>query len=436
MSAARYGRLAAVLCALIALAAPASAAPVDVFPVDCVGPAGDPEPGTQEWERRDQANVVCAEQRLVDSALHPVGPLPAQGPPFDAYRDPALHDGKRFRFYSTTVANRNGVELEVEVYRPCAAGTCSDMPAGLETFEPPYSAVLVMHGGYQSRKELHWWATQALAEAGYMTVSLNAIHADDMFYEDSSDVLDWFTATRAEPSADGDFNPFWQELDADRLGAAGHSGGGATANLHGNTDPRFKAVVGWDRSGRYELPTELRVPSLFLVADHGFTPEQRTSPPNPDGSGDKFGDFDRFREAGLDSMQIALRAATHLDWVPNVSAASRYGEAVSVYYTLAWFDRYLKGPGEPQLAADAFRRLTAAEFDGAADVHNISQGLFDPLQAAQSGDPYGGNVPYALDGMPVADRLSFYFRSKCFISPPDGSDRRYQPDMRAEGCRP
>ena len=434
--------LLASLCFWLALTAVAQAAPLDPAPVDCVGPAGDPEAGTAEWEARDRANVICGEQRLVDSALHPVGPLPAQYPVFDAYREPSRHDGRRFRFYSTTVTNRNGVELEVEVYRPCAAGTCSATPAGLKTFEPPYPAVLVMHGGYQSRKELHWWATQALAEAGYMTVSLNAIHADDMFYEDSRDVLEWFTATPGRTTATGGYNPFWQELDPNRLGVAGHSGGGATANRHGNTDPRFKAVVGWDRSGRYDLPDELRVPSLFLVADHGFTPERRDSPPDPDGyeegsvdRGDKFQDFDRFREAGLDSMKIALRAATHLDWVPNVSAASRYGEAVSVYYTLAWFDRYLKGDEDPRLAADAFARLTADEFDASADLHNISQGLFDPVLAAQSADPYGGNVPYALNGMSVADRLSFYFHSKCFIRPPGGTEHLVSDDMRTRGCR-
>src|SRR3954469_24986043 len=35
-------------------------------PFDCLGPAGDPAPGTQEWNERDQANQYCATERMVD----------------------------------------------------------------------------------------------------------------------------------------------------------------------------------------------------------------------------------------------------------------------------------------------------------------------------------------------------------------------------------
>src|SRR5205823_2901214 len=73
---------------------------------------------------------------------------------------------------------------------------------------------------------------------------------------------------------------------------------------------------------------------------------------------------------------------------------SRYGAAVSLYYTLAWFDRYLRH------RADALERLTARRFDGSADVHNISGGTWD-----------GTNHPAHIAGQPVANRLSFHFRS-------------------------
>ena len=45
------------------------------------------------------------------------------------------------------------------------------------------------------------------------------------------------------------------------------------------------------------------------------------------------------------------------------------------YYTLAWFDRYLRG------SRLALRRLTATRFDRSADVHNISGGTFDATLA-------------------------------------------------------
>ena len=45
-------------------------------------------------------------------------------------------------------------------------------------------------------------------------------------------------------------------------------------------------------------------------------------------------------------MKIALRAAVHLDWTewPELNG-SRYGAITTLYYTRAWFDRYVKGDG-------------------------------------------------------------------------------------------
>jgi len=133
-------------------------------------------------------------------------------------------------------------------------------------------------------------------------------------------------------------------------------------------------------------------------------------------------------------MKLVLRASTHLDWTLSEPAGNRYAEAVSVYYTLAWFERYLKGAGDRRIARKALKRLTAASFDRTADRHSISQGLYDPgAAAANPGDPYAGNVPYRIAGLAVADRLSFYFPSKCSLRAPGG--RIVSDDIRAEGCR-
>ena len=136
-------------------------------------------------------------------------------------------------------------------------------------------------------------------------------------------------------------------------------------------------------------------------------PQPYTSPPDPLGPGTKDQDFQRLRAAGVDTMKVSLRAATHLDFTQFglVGTGSRYGAAVAEYYTLAWFDRYLRGAESDgaAVAADARRRLTATTFDDSEDVHNISAGQWDP--ATQS------NVPAQLAGQPVVDRLSFHFRS-------------------------
>ena len=120
-------------------------------------------------------------------------------------------------------------------------------------------------------------------------------------------------------------------------------------------------------------------------------------------------------------MLVILRAATHLDFTPiQVQPASRYGEAVATYYTLAWFDRYLRGLGRPGLARDGHRRLLASVFDNSADIHAISTGSYEA----------DGNRPHRIGGMPVCDRLSFYFRSRVAVSDPATRRRAASEDLR------
>jgi pimeloyl-ACP methyl ester carboxylesterase len=436
-----------ILVGLMALAPPTLAQRQPTDPVDCEGPMPDAQPGTAGWFARDANNVFCATQRHLDQALHPVSPLPLSTSMHglapmsftDAYREPSRHDGTRFRFEPATITNREGDALAAEVYRPCGAASCEELPEALRRFEPPYPAVVVLHGG-GSRKELHWWSSQTLAEAGYMVVAFDGA-ADDR--ANAEDVLDWLFATPPAPTAAGQHNPFWQELDRERVGLAGHSRGGQMASVLGQEDPRVTAIVSWDRGTGLALPGALDTPTLFFVADYACQanpvcqPEPYLEPPQGEGPGERGREYEIVRAAGVDSMKIVLRASTHLDWVPSEPSGNRYAEIVSVYYTLAWFDRYLKGSGDAGMARDAFERLTASEFDDSADVHNISQGSFDPARAAAAADPFGGNVPYRIDGMPVADRLSFYFRSRCQLTaPPDGSaPRAVSDDLRAEGCR-
>jgi hypothetical protein len=168
---------------------------------------------------------------------------------------------------------------------------------------------------------------------------------------------------------------------------------------------------------------KLRTPALFMTADFNCQkvpvclPVAYDTPPDPRGPGNKDTDFQRVSAAGVDSMKVSLRAATHLDFTEFAPTppSSRYGAIVTSYYTLAWFDRYLRGsPG-------ALARLTATKFDGSADLHYISGGTFDPSTAR--------NVPARIGGQPVSNRLSFHFRSAYFFR---GGRVRCE-DMRA-GC--
>ena len=89
---------------------------------------------------------------------------------------------------------------------------------------------------------------------------------------------------------------------------------------------------------------------MIQVADYTLCdgPVPRAEKPIP-APGSKYTFFDTIRAAGVDVMQIALRASTHLDWThfaganpfgPSIDHGI-YGEMVATYYTLAWLDRYL-----------------------------------------------------------------------------------------------
>ena len=377
-----------VLAAAV-LAAPAAAQ------YDCTGPAGDPAPGTPEWHARELAEASCGEQRAADTVANPAFHAAAlantareaavyMGDPF---RDPSGLAGTRFRYERTSFPDPDGRQLDARLFRPPPSR------------RPPYPGVVVVHGG-GADQEMYFWGAEALAEAGYMVLTFQVPREQNTgptsFPADTRAALDFFTSAA---------NPHRDELDTRRIGLAGHSAGGFAVSQVGQEDRRVSAVVSWDRAQsspmRPDLP--LRTPALFFTADYNCqqvpvcVPQPYTAPPDPLGPGNKDEDFRRLRAAGVDTMKVALRSATHLDFTQFgiAGTGSRYGAAVATYYTLAWFDRYLRH--------GSARRLTATTFDDSADVHNISGGTYDPVTQS--------NQPAFLAGRPVVDRLSFRFRS-------------------------
>ena len=386
-------RLATLLLAAGALAAPAPAVAQSLAePIDCTGPPPDAEPGTRAWHEREAQNAWCATQRNVDTHTNPLyfaaqanRPQNRMTTAMDPMREPTLLAPERFRFDEFSFTGAEGKSYPAMLFRP---------PAGVEG---PYPGVVIMHGG-AANQEMYLWAAEGLAEAGYMTLTVNLTsRTDGSHYQATKDGLDWLTS---------DANPHRGELDAARIGLAGHSAGGVAVSQLGQEDPRVGAIVSWDRAQSRPLSTEIpiRTPSLFFTADYNCQqvpvclPEPRDAPPDPLGPGNKDEDFQHVRAAGVDTMKIALRAAVHLDWTewPELNA-SRYGVVTTLYYTRAWFDRYLKG--DPQ----GTERLVADMFDDSADVHSISSGRWDPATLE--------NVPPKIAGQPAVDRLSFHFRS-------------------------
>jgi dienelactone hydrolase len=425
--------------------------------IDCVGPAGDPEPGTQAWTDRDRGNQYCATERLQDQHANPafgaafwsqtpgifgaqtlaqalepahphasLGQLVPGGTTADPFRtiDRWTAAG-RGRVTPVRFPASDGAQLNGFVFEPPA------------TVPGPYPGIVITTGSIQGYQQMYFWAAEGLAEAGYAVLTYDVQgqgNSDTLpaqctpsdcpgvpfqqsynFFQGATDALDFFL------SAD---NPRRADVDDTRIGIAGHSLGASAVSEDGQSDPRVKAIVAWDNLAPATSP--LRTPALGINSEYFFNPTPMQSPPDPHAH-DKA--FTELAAAGIDTMQIALRASMHLEYsyVPYILPASRYGERVSLYYTLAWFDYHLRG------STDAFQRLVATSFDGSADASSIGGGTYDPAAAlANPTDPTAGNVPTMIEGMSVPDRLSFYYRSGYALTAPDGT-RTTCADLRA-GC--
>jgi dienelactone hydrolase len=416
-------RLLAAALAAAALLAPAGAHAAGT--PDCDGAPPAAQPNTPEWNQREVENVFCGTQRSQDAQSNPAYGAAAlqlqveHGGPIaeDPFRDPVHLNGKRFRFERISFTDPSGGTLDGMLFRPLRA-----------KFAPPYPGVVIVHGG-AATQEMYLWGAEALAEHGYMVLTFQIPEpqnaAGDSHYPDSKAALNYFLDVPDSGDKSDPANPRWYELDREHIGLAGHSAGGVAVSRLGQEDRRVGAIVSWDRAQSGPMPAglRLRTPALFLTADFNCQkvpvclPVAYSSPPDPKGPGDKDTDFQRVSAAGIDSMKVSLRAATHLDFTEFAPTppSSRYGAIVASYYTLAWFDRYLKN------STSAEARLVATKFDGSADAHYISGGTYDPST--------GRNVPYRIGGQPVANRLSFHFRSAYFL---DGGRARCE-DMRA-GC--
>ena len=441
-------RLGLVLAAVVTAAVVTSMVParaVSPIPIDCVGPAGDPAPGSLAWKQRDAANQYCATERLQDEHANPafgaafwtespsiysqqtlamimnpthphasLGQLVPGGTTTDPFRTIDRWVGAgRGRVTPVSFPSSDGAQLNGLVFEP---------PASVSG---PYPGVVITTGSIQGYQQMYFWAAEGLAEAGYVVLTYDVQgqgNSDTLptecsvsdcpgvpaqqaynFVQGATDALDFFLS---------DANPVRADVDENHVGIAGHSLGASAVSQDGQSDPRVKAIVAWDNLAPATGP--LHAPALGINSEYFFNPTPTDAPPDPHAHDQA---FTQLHAAGVDSMHIALRASMHLEYsyVPYILPASRLGERVAFYYTLAWFDYYLRG--QP----DAYQRLVASSFDGSADASAIGGGTYDSAKALSNpSDPTAGNVPSVINGLPVADRLSFYYASSYALTAPDG----------------
>jgi len=420
----------------------------DPAAVDCTGWLGHPISGSAEWNEADLNNQQCATEGLrvlqenpaVAAARAANADAGDGGFVGDPFRAPYRWAGKRGRYEQITYTDRDGNTWPATLFGP------------RDTGGGPYPGVLlVCHACFplpQTTENvgLWYWAAESLAEAGYVvlyaTVGGNSVPR-------TVDATDFFTATPTAPTSRGEFNPWYAQLDRNRLGIVGHSGAAGVALTVGHSDPRYDAIVAWDPAASATFTDVTpRIPTMIQVADYTLRAGPVPSPEKPiPAPGSKYSFFDTIRAAGVDVMQIAPRASTHLDWThfaganpfgPSI-AHGIYGEMVATYYTLAWLDRYvapLRAPARKAQrssraeATTALRRLTASgtdQFDRSADVHSIGAGLFDAAKSKKAQTTEAGNVPVTIGGLPIRNLLSFEYTSRYFL---DGGARQCE-DMRS-----
>jgi dienelactone hydrolase len=460
----------------------ASLAPGARAQLVCDEYAGDPAENTQEWTQRDADNVACGNQRLQDADTSPAFQAkfneqvaieviefatvtsvewaaepnrqhnPAAVPASkvtDPFRSPeewaAAGRGRHTKFY---FINSLGAKLRARLFAP------ND-----QTHTYP---VLVFSPGLQSYNEVNAWFPEEMAEAGYVVMIIDPQGQGDSelcghepdgtatfecpsstasVYENTiSSGIDFILSNPANPYAKDlepngagtpPYNPYWESVDPEHIGIAGHSYGAIAATPLGQRDARVDAIVSYDNLDA-DLPASSpkRTPTLFFATDYPFpaTPVPMNSNPDPDQHVTGVA-YNQLVAAGVDTMSITSRASDHYEWgyqpFPANFPSSRYGERVSLYYTLAWFDRYLKG--DP----DGTTRLVRGYIDETADLHSIGAGTYDAVQAAANPtDPFAGNVPYSIEGKCAANLLSIYYNSAYWLE----GGALASMNMRALGC--
>lgn len=448
--------------------------------MSCYAPAGDPAPGTAQWQQRDTLNQYCASLRPRDqlaspafafgnisqgSALYAEQTIEQLSQPTDPKGGlttliPGAKSADPFRTIKRwTEAGRgrvapvafsalNGSTLRGHLFMP---------PSSVAKPKNGYPGVAITDGSVQAYEELYFWAAQDLAEAGYMVLTYDVQGQGDSdlfgkdcpgpctgvpyqqnlnFFQGAEDSLSFLLSTPKMPFG-GSHNPYSNDLNTAQIGLAGHSLGANAVSHVGQCDNRVKTIVAWDNlqpirncdgikiPAKYRTKKLLNVPALAITNDYVFNTQAMSSAPDPNA---KTAGYKQVVAAGLDAQIIALRNATHLtySYIPLVFQANELGERMASYYTKAWFDLQLRG------SRAGFQRLTARAFDGSVDRSSIGAGVYDPA-LANPADPYSGNVPYLIKGIPVTDAVSFYYRSSYSLLDPTSKRVAHCVEVR-KGC--
>ena len=370
-------------------------------------PNGDPEPGSAEWNARDAERRECDNQRDHDRRGQPPVIAAAQHRPLRRGLVPPAVRCTTTCASATTTSRPAPAWAAFRRWRSTGRvrhrASAPSLPDGLERFDAPYP-VVVVHHGFIAQMTHHRYNAQVFAEAGYLAIVVNGTHpvtgAPNVQRNVNGDlVLDWLASEASgEIGERGRPRPRGPRRTLAGLGR-GAQLPGRPARGH---DPR----VGRRRRDRRcqhlaadHVPAHRR--RVLRSADHGARP---TTPETRDRG---LATYQTHKERGLDVFHVTFRATNHIDWngngvgslagnrlcraghqllQPGVAGPAPAGRC-SIFDDdgeVVTSDRAnrRRGAGVPAGAGagrvrsthgDAVRRL--------GDRHNISMGLFDPVQS-------------------------------------------------------
>lgn len=438
------------------------------------------------WEQQSLANILEWNQRaladpswlLVPSGNTPLTPLcttwgeQCAGDPFRYPQSPGP-DGEIFYTQEAEVIpvvfyDRGCARISGRVWAPRGGG--NGLPG-----------VVIENGSIQASEPLYWWAAQMLVRSGYVVMTFDPrgqgrsdLQAPDgaqggnfnsaVFWDGLVDTIDFFRSNSVQPYPHNvtcagtyptqvtAFNPHAARIDPARLGIAGHSLGASGVSVvqaygaagaepwPGAIDAQnpVDVIVAWDSLGSDVVP---RVPAMGQTSEYGFTPLPAAQEPDPEEHKDA---YLIWRDAGVPVFQFTIQGSSHFEWslIPSFPASSwcadtsnercdgGWGQPMAAHYTLAWFDRWLKKPGESgyadadaRLLADAdwqerysFYRRSARAFPdrggGAHVCEDIRAGCTDlAIGAPGDGGSGGGSLAWSTLALALAALLRAAMRS-------------------------
>jgi hypothetical protein len=231
------------------------------------------------------------------------------------------------RVADVTIPQQGGGTLTAKVFAPDTALQSAPCPC-----------ITMLPGGGAGISSVEWAASQ-LARNGYVVViTLPASGGSVSSYNIAArSGIDFLQSTS---------NPFRSGTDTTRIGAAGWSLGARALTRTQEEDPRLDAIVAWDNLAISETgdagspqtncnsvanPVRTpRVPALGQASDNTCL---------QNGIDSKKTAWSWWKQNNVPAFEVVFANSNHF-WWSGISNATT--NAITSYYTLAWFDRWLK----------------------------------------------------------------------------------------------